>query len=103
MNHFGGSFLFYKVYKKICSMLPPVIALIIKYHCEDFVVNCTLPVNASACLSQRRVNTRVFTNQACAVNRNRSKIFITRAILEAACCRFFHFKKEKSHQNGGSK
>ena len=38
MKHFGGSFLFYKVYKKICSTLPPVIALIIKYHCEDFVV-----------------------------------------------------------------
>lgn len=35
-----------------------------KITLRDFVVNCTLPVNTSACLSQRRVSTGVFTNRA---------------------------------------
>ncbi|HAB87632.1 MAG TPA: hypothetical protein DCE60_01230 [Coprococcus sp.] len=39
-------------------------------------MRCTLPVNTGACLSRRRVSTGVFTNQACATNRNRSKPFI---------------------------
>ena len=42
-------------------------------------MNCTLSVNTSACLSRRRVSTGVFTNQTCAVNRKRSKVFITGA------------------------
>ena len=39
-------------------------------------MNCTLSVNTGACLSRRRVSTGVFTNQTCAVNRNRRKLFI---------------------------
>ena len=42
-------------------------------------MNCTLSVNTGACLSRRRVSTGVFTNQTCAVNRKRSKVFITGA------------------------
>ena len=42
-------------------------------------MNCTLLVNTGACLSRRRVSTGVFTNQTCAVNRKRSKVFITGA------------------------
>ncbi|RGG77899.1 hypothetical protein DWW82_06250 [Clostridium sp. AF17-2] len=41
-----------------------------------------MPVNTGACLSRRRVSTGVFTNQACATNRNRSKPYYSR---EANC------------------
>ena len=58
-----------------------------KITLRDFVVNCTLPVNTSASLNRRRVSTGVFTNQACAVNRNRSTLFITRAISATERCR----------------
>ena len=47
-------------------------------------MNCTLSVNTGACLSRRRVSTGVFTNQTCAVNRKRSKVFITGADLRGA-------------------
>ena len=64
-----------------------------KYDCEAFVMNCTLSVNTSACLSRRRVSTGVFTNQTCAVNRKRSKVFITgadpRGAVEDAVGLFF--------------
>ena len=39
-------------------------------------MRCTLPVNTGACLSRRRVGTGVFTNQACASNRNHSESII---------------------------
>ncbi|PWM25747.1 MAG: hypothetical protein DBX40_04485 [Clostridiales bacterium] len=39
-------------------------------------MRCTLPVNAGACSSQRRVSAGAFTNRACAANRNRSESFI---------------------------
>ena len=56
-------------------------------------MNCTLSVNTSACLSRRRVSTGVFTNQTCAVNRKRSKVFITgagpRGAVEDAVGLFF--------------
>ena len=35
-------------------------------------MRCTLLVNTGACLSRRRVGTGVFTNRACASNRNRN-------------------------------
>ena len=39
-------------------------------------MRCTLPVNAGACSSQRRVSAGAFTNRACATNRNHSESFI---------------------------
>ena len=62
-----------------------------KITLRDFVVNCTLPVNTSAPLNRRRVSTGVFTNQACAVNRNRSTLFITSTIPVTECCSVSEF------------
>ncbi|RGH09528.1 hypothetical protein DXB77_07110 [Clostridium sp. OM05-9] len=51
-----------------------MLVLPLKYDiCEAFVVWCTLPVNTGACLSRRRVGTGVFTDQACATYRKRSR------------------------------
>ena len=50
-----------------------------KITLRDFVVNCTLPVNTSAPLNRTRVSTGVFTNQAYAVNRNRSTLFYNKS------------------------
>ena len=45
-------------------------------------MRCTLPVNTGACLSRRRVGTGVFTNRACAANRNRNISFIEGIVFE---------------------
>jgi hypothetical protein len=62
-------------------------------------------VSKCGCLSESegRVSTGAFTNQTCAVNRNRSEIFITPPDHGYTKAPFVIFKKEKSHQNGGSK